>query len=72
MEILTTKEVCAFLRISERTLMNWNKEGLPHIQIKKRGKLLFSKRKLLDWLEENEEPMPVRLKLQRLKLIRRR
>ena len=72
MEVLTTKEVCTFLKVSDRTLRRWVKEGLPHTQVKKRGKLLFFKKKLLDWLEENQEPMPVHLKLQRLKLIRRR
>ena len=72
MEILTTKEACTFLKVSDSTLRRWIEEGLPHIQVKKRGKLLFSKKKLYDWLEENSEPMPVHLKLQRLKLIRRR
>jgi len=72
MEILTTKEACTFLKISDRTLRRWIEDGLPHTQIKKGGKLLFFKKKLLDWLEENSEPTPVHLKLQRLKLIRRR
>jgi len=72
MEILTTKEAYTFLKVSDSTLRRWIEEGLPHIQVKKGGKLLFSKKKLLDWLEENSEPMPVHLKLQRLKLIRRR
>jgi len=69
-EILTTKEACAFLKVSDRTLRRWIKEGLPHTQIKKGSKLLFFKNKLLDWLEENQEPVPIHLKLQRLKLIR--
>ena len=72
MEILTTKEASAFLKVSDRTLRRWIEYGLPHIQITKGGKLLFFKKKLLDWLEENQEPMPVHLKLQRLKLIRRK
>jgi len=72
MEILTTKEACTFLRVSDRTLRRWIKEGLPHTQVKKAGKLLFFKKKLLDWLEENQEPIPIHLKLQRLKLIRRK
>jgi len=72
MEILTTKEACTFLKVSDRTLRRWIKEGLPHTQVKKGGKLLFFKKKLLDWLEENQEPMPIHLKLQRLKLIRRK
>jgi len=65
MEILTTKEACTFLKISDRTLRRWIEDGLPHTQIKKGGKLLFFKKKLLDWLEENQEPMPVHLKIQR-------
>jgi len=72
MEILTTKEACTFLKVSDRTLRRWIEDGLPHTQIKKGGKLLFFKKKLLDWLEENQEPLPVHLKLQRWKLIRRR
>ena len=72
MEILNTKEAARFLKVSERTLRRWIKEGLPHTQIKKGGKLLFFKKKLLDWLEENQEPMPIHLKLQKLRLIRGR
>ncbi len=71
MEILTTKEACTFLKVSDSTLRRWIKEGLPRTQVKKGGKLLFSKKKLQEWLDENQEPMPVHLKLQRLKLIRR-
>jgi len=71
MDILTTKEACTFLKVSDSTLRRWIKEGLPRTQVKKGGKLLFSKKKLLEWLDENQEPMPVHLKLQRLKLIRR-
>jgi excisionase family DNA binding protein len=72
MEILTAKEACIFLKISERTLRRWIKEGLPRSQVKKGSKLLFSKKKLLEWLDENQEPLPVHLTLQKLKLIRRR
>jgi len=72
MEILTTKEACAFLKVSDRTLRRWIEDGLPHTQIKRGAKLLFLKKKLLDWLEENSEPMPTHFKLQKLKLIRRR
>ena len=71
MEILTTKEACIFLKVSDSTLRRWIKEGLPRSQVKKGSKLLFSKKKLLEWFEENQEPTPVHLKLQRLKLIRR-
>jgi len=72
MEILTTKEACTFLKVSDRTLRRWIEEGLPHIQVKKGGKLLFFKKKLYEWLEENSEPMPIHLKIHRLKLLRRR
>lgn len=71
MEILTTKEACTFLKVSDRTLRRWIEDGLPRTQIKKGSKLLFSKKKLLEWFEENQEPTPVHLKLRRLKLIRR-
>jgi len=72
MEILTTKEACTFLKVSDRTLRRWIKEGLPHTQIKRGFKLLFSRRKLLDWLEENSEPTSVHVKFEKLKLIRRK
>jgi len=71
MEILTTKEACTFLKISDSTLRRWIKEGLPRTQVKKGGKLLFSKKRLLGWFEENQEPVPVHLKLQKIKLIKR-
>jgi excisionase family DNA binding protein len=73
MEILTTKEAARFLKISERTLKRWILEyELPYIQLKKRGKILFNKKEILDWLDKYQEPLPVHLKLQRLKLIHRR
>jgi len=72
MEILTTKEACTFLKVSDRTLRRWIKEGLPHTQIKRGCKLLFFRKKLLDWLEENSEPTPVHVKFEKLKLIRRK
>ncbi|UCC39840.1 MAG: helix-turn-helix domain-containing protein [Candidatus Aminicenantes bacterium] len=72
MELLTTKETCKILMVSERTLRRWMKEGLPYSQARKRGKLLFSKKKLLEYLEENQVPMPIHLKFQRLMLIGRK
>ncbi len=73
MEILTTKEAALFLKISERTLRRWISEfGLPYIQLKKGGRILFKEKEVLDWLDKYQEPMPVHFKLQKLKLIRRR
>jgi len=72
MEILTTKEAALFLKVSERTLRRWVLEfELPYIQLKKRGRILFKKKELLDFLDKYQEPMPAHLKLQRLKLIQR-
>lgn len=29
-KLVTTEEVAEFLQVSERTIMRWRKEGLPH------------------------------------------
>jgi len=70
--IITSEEAAKLLSISKRTLQRWiNEEGLPYIQLKERGKLLFNEEELLAWLDKYQEPMPVHLKLQKIKLIRR-
>lgn len=68
MEILNTKEAACFLKISERTLRRWVLEfGLPYIQIKKRGKLLFYKEDIMAWLAKRHKPVLTEIKIQRIK-----
>ena len=49
--LLTRKEIAEYLRISLVTLTDWVKRGLPSHS--KRGRVLFLKSEVLQWLKEN-------------------
>jgi len=51
--LLSRKKAARFLDISVRTVDRWTRENfVPHIRL--RGRVLYSKRKLLEWLEGYE------------------
>jgi len=50
--LVTRKEIGKYLRISLVTLTDWKKRGLPHHQ--KRGRVLFLKSEVLNWLKNNK------------------
>ena len=63
--ILNAKEVCAMLGIGKNTLYEWCDQGLiPHKRVggsideitgkRKGGRILFSERLVLEWLENQE------------------
>lgn len=52
-EILTKEELANFLKIGIRTVDRMMKEGLPYLKV--RGSIRFERRKVLQWLEENEQ-----------------
>ena len=60
MEIMTSKEVCDFLKISIDTL-----NGLiichdfPYIQLKNGGNYRFRKQSILNWVEQRGLPIPI-------------
>jgi len=57
MTLLQLPEACAFLNVSRRTLIRYiNECNLPYIQVRKRGKLMFNKDRLIKWLERREQP----------------
>ena len=49
--LLTRKEIASYLRISLVTLTDWVKRGLPSHP--KRGRVLFLKSEVLEWLKAN-------------------
>ena len=53
--LLTRTEMAKFLRISLVTLTDWVKRGLPVHRKRKRGRVLFIKDEVLDWLRQNPE-----------------
>ena len=53
--LLTRTEMAKFLRISLVTLGDWIKRGLPVHRKRKRGRVLFIKDEVLDWLRQNPE-----------------
>jgi predicted DNA-binding transcriptional regulator AlpA len=58
-EILTAKELEAFLRIDVKTIYSYVQRGLiPHMRIE--SNVRFSKHQILEWLRERTfEPRPV-------------
>jgi excisionase family DNA binding protein len=59
-EILTAKELEAFLRIDVKTIYSHVQRGLiPHLRIE--SNVRFSKHQVLEWLRERSfQPRPVR------------
>ena len=52
-KLLSRKKAARFLDVSVRTVDRWTRENfIPHIRL--RGRVLYSKRKLLEWLEGYE------------------
>lgn len=49
--LCTREEIAAYLRISLVTLTDWVKRGLPSLS--RRGRVLFLKSEVLEWLKEN-------------------
>ncbi len=63
--ILNAKEVCTMLGIGKNTLYQWCEQGLiPHKRVggsidevtgeRKGGRILFSEKRILEWLENRE------------------
>lgn len=53
--LLTRTEMAKFLRISLVTLGDWVKRGLPLHRKRNRGRVLFIKEEVLEWLRQNPE-----------------
>ena len=49
-ELLTMKEMAELLKVSEWTLINWRKKGMPYKRVG-RG-IRFEKDKALEWVEK--------------------
>jgi excisionase family DNA binding protein len=52
---LTREEIAIYLRISLVTLADWVKRGLPAHRKRMRGRVLFIKAEVLQWVKENPE-----------------
>ncbi len=57
-EIMTIKEVAAFLRISIRSVWRLLDEGLPSIRIRKHTKRYFYKSDVVKFYESHKIPSP--------------
>jgi hypothetical protein len=57
-EIMTMKEVAAFLRISIRSVWRLLYEGLPSIQIRKHTKRYFYKSDVVKFYDSHKIPNP--------------
>lgn len=71
-DIITTKEAAELLRCSAATIRRLCKQGvLPHRQ-RGHGPFTFSRNKLIEWWEEDFEPLPFEIKLNKAKLLDRK
>jgi|SRR6185437_15526860 len=53
--LLTRMEMAKFLRISLVTLGDWVKRGLPLHRKRERGRVLFIKDEVIEWLRQNPD-----------------
>lgn len=53
--LLTRAEMSKFLHISLVTLGDWVRRGMPVHRKRKRGRVLFIKGEVVDWLKQNPE-----------------
>jgi excisionase family DNA binding protein len=51
--LITTKELCEWLRISKATVSNWRKQGLPYYG--KDRSLRYKKSEIMEWLDKQEQ-----------------
>lgn len=52
-ELITTKELCEWLKIAKSTASKWRGEGLPYIG--KERSYRYTKSEVLKWLEEKDK-----------------
>ena len=50
MELLTTTELCAALKVSRTTVVRWRKAGMPHYMLG--SSVRFNLLEVLKWFEE--------------------
>ncbi|MCT4664837.1 MAG: helix-turn-helix domain-containing protein [Flavobacteriales bacterium] len=51
-ELITTKELCEWLKISKATASNWRKQGMPYYG--KARSLRYKKSEVNKWLDKEE------------------
>ncbi len=52
-DFLTRAEIAKILKVSEVTIDRWRKGGMPFIKLK--GKVLFEKIKVMEWLNKKSQ-----------------
>ncbi|SHF60633.1 transcriptional regulator, AlpA family [Desulforamulus putei DSM 12395] len=52
-ELLTTDEICEWLKVTRRTIERWRKNGLPFFKIG--SSVRFNKEEVLKWIEQNSK-----------------
>jgi len=71
MQIITLNEAASFLGFSAGYLRKiMRKERIPHLQVRRGGKIQFVREDLEDWVNRNKKP-DVALKIKQIKEIRR-
>ena len=52
-EYLTTKDLCSIYKVTQVTIYNWRKEGMPFITLNGRG-IRFEKEPVDEWIRGNK------------------
>lgn len=52
-ELITTTELCEWLKVAKSTVSNWRRQGLPHIG--KARAYRYKRSEVLKWLEERDK-----------------
>lgn len=72
MDLLTFKEACAFMNVSRNSLYDLiHTAEFPHIQYKPGGKFFFERKDIESWIDLHRSPVPVSIKINKIKSIRR-
>lgn len=71
MTILTLKEAAEYIRVKPSYLRQLIRDGIvPYRQCRDGCRITFSKEALEDWWMESSKPLPARIRIKKLRLIK--
>jgi len=57
MEYISLKEAADLFKVSTRTIRRWCGAGLPHVQIRKRGRIIIPRARAIEWVNSHSYSM---------------
>lgn len=61
MEYISLKEAAELFKVSTRTIRRWCSAGLPHVQIRKRGRVVIPKDQAVWWVSSHSYPSAIKI-----------